>query len=109
MRIGRGNRSTRKKPASVPPCSPQIPRDLTWARTQAASVGSLSYGAALSPRNYYHLIISQDTEVEESFLLVCVRYEVSDHTMQHFLVEENVAYVVRWHLCCSLLVIDANG
>jgi hypothetical protein len=38
MRIGRGNRSTRRKPASVPLCPPQIPHDLTWARTRAASV-----------------------------------------------------------------------
>jgi hypothetical protein len=28
MRIGRGNRSTRRKPAPVPPCRPQIPPDL---------------------------------------------------------------------------------
>jgi hypothetical protein len=30
MRIGRGNRSTRIKPAPAPLCPPQIPRDLTW-------------------------------------------------------------------------------
>jgi hypothetical protein len=29
MRIGRGNHSTRRKPAPVPLCPPQIPRDLT--------------------------------------------------------------------------------
>jgi hypothetical protein len=40
MRIGRGNRSTRRKPAPVPLCPPQIPHDLTWARTRAAPVGS---------------------------------------------------------------------
>jgi hypothetical protein len=28
MKIGRGNRSTRRKPAPVPHCSPQIPHDL---------------------------------------------------------------------------------
>jgi hypothetical protein len=33
MRVGRGNRSTRTKPAPVPLCTPQIPYDLTWART----------------------------------------------------------------------------
>jgi hypothetical protein len=38
--IGRGNRSTRRKPAAVPLCPPQIPHDLTWARTLAAAVGS---------------------------------------------------------------------
>jgi hypothetical protein len=50
MRIGRENRSTRRKPAPVPLCPPQIPHDLTWARTRAAAVGSLcgfTYGDAL--------------------------------------------------------------
>jgi hypothetical protein len=40
MRIDRGNRSTRRKPALMPLCPPQIPHDLTWARTRAAAVGS---------------------------------------------------------------------
>jgi hypothetical protein len=40
MRIGRGSRSTRRKPAPVPFCPPQIPHDLTWARTRVAAVGS---------------------------------------------------------------------
>jgi hypothetical protein len=39
MRIGRGNRSTRIKPAPVPLCPPQILHDLTWDRTRAAAVG----------------------------------------------------------------------
>jgi hypothetical protein len=40
MMIGRGNWSTRRKPAPVPLCPLQIPHDLTWARTPAAAVGS---------------------------------------------------------------------
>jgi hypothetical protein len=40
MRIGRGNRSTRRKPAPVPLCPPQILHDLTWAQIRAAAVGS---------------------------------------------------------------------
>jgi hypothetical protein len=40
MRIDRGNRSTRRKPAPVPLCPPQIPHDLTWDRTRAAAVRS---------------------------------------------------------------------
>jgi hypothetical protein len=40
MRIGRGNRSTLGKPAPAPLCPPQIPHDLTRARTRAAAVGS---------------------------------------------------------------------
>jgi hypothetical protein len=39
MRIGRGNRITRRKPAPVPLCPPQIPNDLTRARTRAATLG----------------------------------------------------------------------
>jgi hypothetical protein len=52
MRIGRETRSNWRTPAPVPLCPPQIPHDLTWDRTRAATVGSrlvtnLSYGAAL--------------------------------------------------------------
>jgi hypothetical protein len=35
MKIGRGNRSTRRKPAPAPLCPPQIPVDQTRARSQA--------------------------------------------------------------------------
>jgi hypothetical protein len=38
--FGRGNQSTRRKPAPVPLCSPQIPHNLSWARTRAVAVGS---------------------------------------------------------------------
>jgi hypothetical protein len=37
---GRGNRSTRAKPARVPFCPPQIPHDLNWDRTRTVTVGS---------------------------------------------------------------------
>jgi hypothetical protein len=40
IKIGRGNRSTRRKPAPAPLCSPQIPLDQTVARTRAAAMGS---------------------------------------------------------------------
>jgi hypothetical protein len=40
MKIGRGNRSTRRKPAPTPLCPPQIPHDQTRARTRAAAVRS---------------------------------------------------------------------
>jgi hypothetical protein len=52
MRIDRGNRSTRSKPVPVPLCTPQIPHNVTCARTRAAAVGSrrqppqLRYGLA---------------------------------------------------------------
>jgi hypothetical protein len=40
MKIGRGNRSTRRKPAPAPLCPPQIPHDQIRAQTRAAMVGS---------------------------------------------------------------------
>jgi hypothetical protein len=39
MRIGKGNRKSRRKPAPVPLCPLQIAHDLTWAGTRAAAVG----------------------------------------------------------------------
>jgi hypothetical protein len=40
MKIGRGNRSIRRKPAPAPLCPPQIPHAQTRARTRAVAVGS---------------------------------------------------------------------
>jgi hypothetical protein len=40
MKIGKGNRSTRRKPARAPLCSLQIPFDQTRDRTWAAALGS---------------------------------------------------------------------
>jgi hypothetical protein len=40
MRIGRGNQSTRRKPAQAPLYATQIPHHLTWDRTRVAAVGS---------------------------------------------------------------------
>jgi hypothetical protein len=40
MKIGRGNRSNRRKPSLAPLCPPQIPLDQTLDRTRAAAVGS---------------------------------------------------------------------
>jgi hypothetical protein len=39
-KIGRRNRSTRRKPAPMPLCPTQIPHKLTWDRTQSAAVVS---------------------------------------------------------------------
>jgi hypothetical protein len=40
MKIGRGNRSTRRKPDPATLCPPQIPHDQTRDRNRAAAVGS---------------------------------------------------------------------
>jgi hypothetical protein len=47
MKIGRGNRSTRRKPAPLPLCPPQSPHELTRARTRAAAVGNQRLTAKL--------------------------------------------------------------
>jgi hypothetical protein len=38
MKIGLGNRSTRRKLALAPICPPQIPFDQTWDRTRATAM-----------------------------------------------------------------------
>jgi hypothetical protein len=48
--IDRVNRNTRRKPAPMLSCPPQIPHDLTWARTRAAVVGSLRLTAWATAR-----------------------------------------------------------
>jgi hypothetical protein len=49
MRIDRGNRNTRRKPAPVPLCPPQIPHDLgsnPGSRDRKPATNRLSYGTA---------------------------------------------------------------
>jgi hypothetical protein len=52
MKIGRGNRSTRRKPAPAPLCPTQIPLDQTRARTRAAAVGSQRLTAWAMARHF---------------------------------------------------------
>jgi hypothetical protein len=52
MRIGKGNRSTRRKPAPVPLYPPQIPHDLTWARIRDTAVGRRRLTARAMARPY---------------------------------------------------------
>jgi hypothetical protein len=40
IKISRGNRISRNKPAPEPLCSTQIPYDVTWDQTQASEVES---------------------------------------------------------------------
>jgi hypothetical protein len=66
MRIGRGNRSTQRKPVPVPLCPPQIPHGLTWDRTRIAAVESWRLTAWVMARScccccccscYYHRVL----------------------------------------------------
>jgi hypothetical protein len=50
---GRENRSTRRKPAPVQICPPQIPQDLSWDRTQVAAVGNRQVTALAMARLLY--------------------------------------------------------
>jgi hypothetical protein len=52
MKLGRGNRSTQRKPAPAPFCPPQIPLDQTRAQTRAAAVGSQRLTAWAMARPY---------------------------------------------------------
>jgi hypothetical protein len=61
MRIVRGNRSTRRKPAPVPLSRPQITQDLTWARTRTAAVGSRRLTAWAMERPFYRLTKKTDS------------------------------------------------
>jgi hypothetical protein len=58
MKIGRGNRSTRRKPAPAPLWPPKIPLDQTRARTWAAAVGSQRLTAWAMARPWRKCIIS---------------------------------------------------
>jgi hypothetical protein len=53
MKTGRGNRSTRRKPTLVPLCPPQIPHDLTRARTRTTAVGNQQLTAWAMTRPYF--------------------------------------------------------
>jgi hypothetical protein len=65
MITGRGNRSTRRKTATLLLCPPQIPYDLTCARTRAAAVGSLlltarAMGTTVPPVKYRDSVTGQE-------------------------------------------------
>jgi hypothetical protein len=62
LRIGRGNWSTRRKSAPVLLYPPQIPRDLTWDRTRAPTMGSrrLTAWVMTRPIQTYWLVIQHN-------------------------------------------------
>jgi hypothetical protein len=50
MKIGMGNRSTRRKPVPAPLCPPHLPLDQSWARILAAAVWSQRLTASAMAR-----------------------------------------------------------
>jgi hypothetical protein len=82
MKIGRGNRSTRRKPTPVPLCPPQNPTWQTRSRTLDRSGGKpatnrLSYGAAVfspisSPLKTHRFTVEVfDPASTRVFLILC--------------------------------------
>jgi hypothetical protein len=68
--VGRGNRSTRSKPASVPFCPPQIPHGLTRARTLASAVESQRLTAWAMARPFIMRVASV------SVIFFCYNYSI---------------------------------
>jgi hypothetical protein len=58
MKIGRGNRSTRRKPAPAPHCPPQIPHGQTRARTPGRRGGKPATNR-LSYRSPLHMLVNE--------------------------------------------------
>jgi hypothetical protein len=93
MRIGRGHRSTWRKTAPVPLCPPQIPHDLTRARTRAAAVKSRRLTASTMARPWdvtmcWHLerrYFSQSPLWEPQIHRPLLWFEPSPLKMAHYL------------------------
>jgi hypothetical protein len=80
MKIGRGNRSTRRKPAPAPVCPPQIPHDQTRARTPGRLDGKpatnlLSYGATLDGCLMQNILIETVERVHNPVRFDIDKYE----------------------------------
>jgi hypothetical protein len=83
MKIDRGNRSTRRKPAPVPLCPPSIPHDLTWARTRAAALLSqrLTAWALARPR----IVFRRYRRLFSAVLVSCLLWKsCKKNTGRHF-------------------------
>jgi hypothetical protein len=79
MRLGKGNRSTQRKPAAMPLCPPQIPHDLTWARTRATAEGNRRLTAwamtrppLLASTNYFPKYGTREDEVSYTCIITSV-------------------------------------
>jgi hypothetical protein len=63
IKIGKGNRSTRRKSATVPLCPSQILHVLTRARNRAAAVGSQRLTAWAMAWPFRHSLVNRVTEL----------------------------------------------
>jgi hypothetical protein len=119
IRIGRGNRSTRRKPAPVPLSPPQIPHDLTWARTRAAAVGSrwLTAWAMVRPLSVGLLYIltavsswffpvsteRYSTSSSSKFLPICNTYLIPSNLISCY-----TSSKILTQLKCKIMIRDRN-
>jgi hypothetical protein len=101
MKIGKGNRSTRRKPAPAPLCPPQIPLDQTRARTQTAAVGSQWLTAwAMALPNVELLVWLYETHTCRPSVKSCANLSVEQ--VRVFPVGVTVTRrVVDYSECCS--------
>jgi hypothetical protein len=81
MKIGRGNRSTRRKPTPAPLRPPQIPLDQTRDRTRAAAVGSQRLTASAMARPFRRV----SGRLEDNFKMDLEAYCCEDVWTRFFL------------------------
>jgi hypothetical protein len=74
MKIGRGNRSTRRKPAPAPLCPPQIPLDQTQVWTRAAAVRSQRLTAWAMARPFSIQVNESTVFTNKSYVIAFVRF-----------------------------------
>jgi hypothetical protein len=101
MRIGRANRSTRRKPAPVLLCPPQIPPDLTWDRTRTSAVGSqqlTAWAMARPQRIRLRYIVKK---------YVGCRDGRSSPMMGSLLAVQLSAFSTKMHVLCHVLILFA--
>jgi hypothetical protein len=107
MRIGRGNRNTRRKPVPVPLWPSEIPHDLTWTRTRAAAVGpqrliawamsrpyswlgiAITSFVVIHPLHGCHAVSMFQTTVDEITHKICIpncheKWEIDQQTLMQF-------------------------
>jgi hypothetical protein len=94
MKIGRGNRSTWRKPAPVPLCLPQIPHDQTRAWTWAAVVGSqwLTTCAMMQPTAISYILAGKQLDW----------WPLKQHQFPSFFLIHSLA--LKWDVWQTLLV-----
>jgi hypothetical protein len=108
MRIGRGNRSTRREPAPVPLCPPQITHDLTWDRTRACfylyfppslclCLPVISFHIHIFPSSFVLLFISLTPFSISSLLLVYFFYDVISEVLTEVVMKGTIFWDITLH------------